>query len=88
VKIFLTADLKERAKRIHLAERSLEPSDSIETSIQLINERKQSEISRYMEWYKFNPYELKCYDIVYDSTGKNVEQMISELYDLVLAFKG
>ena len=36
-----------------------------------------------MAWYGFNPYDPKEYDIVYDTTGKGIEQMISELKELV-----
>ena len=79
IKIFLTADLEERAKRIYMAKRSLEPSSSVEEAKSKIIRRKESEIKRYMSWYDFNPYDPGVYDIVYDSTGKSVETMIHEI---------
>lgn len=86
VKIFLTADIFECAKRIYSAKRESEPVDSIETAISRINERRNSEISRYMSWYNFNPYDLKSYDIIYDSTNKSIDTMINELFEKISDF--
>lgn len=86
VKVFLTADIMECAKRIYYAKRESEPVDSIESAVERINERRNSEISRYISWYNFNPYDLKVYDIVYNSTNKTIDTMISELFEKISEF--
>ncbi len=84
LKIFITADLDERARRIFNALRAEESFDSLEKTKEAIRQRKESEVRRYMAWYSFNPYDPREYDIVYDTTGKTIEQMISGLKDCIL----
>ena len=83
LKIFITATLEERGKRIFSARRAEESFDSLEKTLEAIRQRKESEIKRYMAWYDFNPYDPKEYDIVYDTTGKAIPEMIHELKNLV-----
>lgn len=83
LKIFITADLDERARRIYSAGRAEESFDSLDKTKEAIHQRKESEVRRYTAWYGFNPYDPKEYDIVYDTTGKTIEQMIAELKALI-----
>ena len=54
----------------------------------LLVKRQQSEIKRYLAWYRFNPYNLKGYDLVFDSTGKPGEEVIAEMVEAVKSYKG
>ncbi len=79
IKIFLTANLKERAKRVFSARRALEFCKTEQEMEALLVKRQQSEVKRYIAWYHFNPYELKGYDYIFDSTHKLKDAIISEM---------
>jgi cytidylate kinase len=81
IKIFLTADLKERAKRVFSEERALESCKTQEEMEALLLKRQQSEVKRYLAWYHFNPYELKGYDYIFDSTHKSQNALLSEMIE-------
>ena len=83
IKVFVTAGLEERAKRIFGAKRAEESFPSLEAAKKAVSERQESEIRRYMAWYNYNPYDPKAYDIVYDTTGKAIEKMLGELTSLI-----
>ena len=79
IKIFITASLEERAKRIFQAGRSEENFTSLEDTKKAMEQRKESEVKRYLSLYQFNPYDHGEYDIVFDTTGMTIENMISFL---------
>lgn len=79
LKVFVTADINVRANRILSASRAEESFLNISDAIESIKQRKESEIKRYISLYKFNPYDLKIYDIIYDTSDKNLDNMINDL---------
>ena len=83
IKIFLTAELKERAKRVFEANRTLEKSSSIEKAMEQLAKRQESEIKRYLKWYNYNPYELNTYDIVFDSTNEPIDEVVDSLFSKI-----
>jgi cytidylate kinase len=85
IKVFLTADLDERARRIHHDGRDEERSESIENAREQILARQNSEIKRYLAWYDFNPYDPKFYDIVFDTTRHSVDETVRRITDAVIS---
>lgn len=79
IKVFLTADVYERARRIHNANRSTENSASLDEAVEMVIARQESEIKRYKKWYNYNPYDPASYDIVYDSTNIEISKMIEDI---------
>ena len=82
VKIFLRVESSEAARRIFRdATRS-----SVETHIDLaeaahnIEVRRESENTRYMQYYGIAIYDMSLYDIVIDTTNKSPE----EVFDTVV----
>jgi len=84
VKVFLIAPIEERAKRIFKDNRDIEHADSIEKTIEMINNRRKSEEKRYLAWYNFNPYNLDEYNIVYDTFNKDINRMIVDVKKLII----
>lgn len=92
IKIFLTCDLDESAKRIFAArhatdERSDEPAYAhIEETKQAIEARMASDARRYEKWYGVNYLDPSHYDVIIDtttSTGpeRTAEQILAALRD-------
>ncbi|MBN2145320.1 MAG: nucleoside monophosphate kinase [Candidatus Aureabacteria bacterium] len=79
IKVFLTADLEERARRILHANRTMESFSSLEKAKEKLVHRQESEIKRYLAWYDFNPFELSTYDIVFDSSHTSIDEMVEKV---------
>ncbi|MBU2522793.1 MAG: cytidylate kinase family protein [Nanoarchaeota archaeon] len=76
IKIFVDVDPKVGAERVFLAKRGSERGyKSIEEAEMANKERIESDIKRHKMLYKINPYELKNYDIVIDTSEMTIEEM-------------
>ncbi len=69
-KVFLKVDAKEAARRIFSdsKRKGVEENMTIAATAENIRKRKASELKRYKEYYKVNPYEEKNYSLVIDTT--------------------
>lgn len=52
---------------------------SMEEARESIRARKESDILRYKKYYGIDVYDKKNYDFVYDSTGKNIDEVFVEV---------
>ncbi len=80
VKIFLDADIDVRAKRVFNQKRKgIEDNESLEDTKQKIQDRLESEKKRYKELYKVDYLDLVHYDLLVDTTGVSVEEVVDEV---------
>jgi CMP/dCMP kinase len=89
-KIFLEVDEKEAAKRILGAinngseGRKVEKeSTNLASTIDGIRERLRSEKQRYKNYYNLDPYDLKLYDLVVDTTNCTPEEVIEKIVESI-----
>lgn len=78
IKIFLDADIEQRAKRIFNDKRKTENNLTLKETLENIKERQESEIERYEKYYGLNPYKNKHYDILIDTTKLDIEGAIKK----------
>lgn len=74
-KLHLLVDTCVAAKRIMDENRGTEKYPTIETAIEKIKARKNSENKRYAEKYNVNPDDLNNYDLVVDTTYATPEEI-------------
>lgn len=81
IKVFLTVDAMEAAKRIfHDESRAgVELHETIEHAASNIVIRRQSEDDRYQKYYGIHIYDMDLYDIVVDTTDKTPEEVFLEV---------
>jgi len=83
IKIFLDVSYEEAARRIYtdkVSDRSAESgNDSIEQTLHNIKTRETSERKRYKEYYGLDYMDLKNYDLVVDTTGITLEEVIRRI---------
>ena len=80
-KIFLKVALDEGAVRIFAHRREDEGYDSMEKAIASLKERQESDTMRYQKYYKVDWQNPDNFDLVVDTTGKDVEKVTSEVID-------
>lgn len=78
LKIFVTADLEERAKRI--AERE---NEELEKILEETRKRDEENSRRYKEYYGIETDNIHMYDLIIDNTEMNIEEQ-NELVEKVL----
>jgi len=86
VKIYLQVDFETGARRIYedpQDTRKVEKYKTLKDLMQSLKTRRQSEINRYEKYYKLNPYDLKQYDIVIDTTSITAEQATQKVIDFL-----
>jgi len=84
LKIFLTVDKEEAAKRIFEQKREDEKSNvTLEQTKQNMQTRIEIEKQRYKKLYNLDYFDQSNYDIVFDTTGKKGEQSCEELIALL-----
>ncbi len=86
LKIFLTIDPKEAARRIFEDKNRtsiVESHENIEEVVEKLKTRRASENERYMKYYGVHIYDMDLYDIVIDTTwlspDKVTEKIILEI---------
>ena len=76
IKIFLKVSELKGAKRIFHEQRKSEGKyNSLKEVIKSNKERVKSDIKRYKKYYNLNPYSLKHYDIIIDTSDLNKKDM-------------
>lgn len=85
IKIFLTVDPLEAAKRIFSDESRdwVELHETIEHAAENILIRRKSENERYMKYYGLHIYDMSLYDIVIDTTSRNPDEIFQEIRDRI-----
>ncbi|HKL23544.1 MAG TPA: AAA family ATPase [Candidatus Nanoarchaeia archaeon] len=76
VKIFLTVDKIEAARRLYFANRdSEEKYTSIKHALKTLEKRMKSDIETYYKLYKTNCYDVSNFDIILDTTEMNKNEV-------------
>lgn len=79
IKLFLSVDPLESAKRIYNANRDSEKTyKSIEETLKTIKSRTNSDKETYWNLYKTNCYDVTNFDIILDTTKKTEEEVFKE----------
>ncbi|MBT3720695.1 AAA family ATPase [archaeon] len=82
-KIFLDADEKVRAQRIFGDTRKTEQFKSFEEALDKVQKRQESDKTRYIKYYKINPFDYKFYDLVVNTTNMSVEEVINFILEKI-----
>ena len=83
-KVFLKVDMKEAAQRIFNDKRHAESeNETLAATLANIKKRKSSELKRYKEYYKLNPYDDKHYNLIIDTTGSTSQITADKLLEAV-----
>ena len=83
VKIFLDVDSGEAARRIFAQKREDEHASTQEELQAKLEERMASEKRRYMKYYNLDPYALKHYDLVIDTSKLTPAQVLRKITGFV-----
>jgi CMP/dCMP kinase len=84
INIFLNVNPSTSAKRIFKDQRKDEKEiNNLKEMVEYLKQRKQSDIKRYKKYYKINPYELKHYKIVLDTSNESPEETANRIYPLL-----
>ncbi len=80
-KIFLDVQLEESARRVFQdrKNRADEKFSSLQNAKNQIKAREESEKKRYNGYYKINPYDLKHYDLVVDTTEISADEVVEKI---------
>lgn len=84
-KIFLDANEKVRAKRLYGEKRSHELFKSEEHALLSIKKRQDSDKKRYKKYYGIDPFKKEHYDFVIDTSKKEINHVLKEIYNEVKA---
>lgn len=84
-KLFLDADLDERARRVlqDSGNREEETYSSLEEAREAIRERRKSDELRYRKYYGINPFDKKGYDLVIDTTRISIGEVVDKILDVL-----
>ncbi len=83
-KIFLDADIKERAKRI-TKEREAESYSEREEAIEAIKQRERTNRERWLQYYDYDFQDKKNYDLIIDTTDKSIEEILKLISEKIKA---
>ncbi len=88
IKIFLDGELKTRAERIlrdvHIKNiRKEEYAENIREMVEKIETRKECERTRYLKYYDIDPYDMKHYDLVVDTSNIAAEEVADKIIEFI-----
>ncbi|MEM3373590.1 MAG: cytidylate kinase family protein [Candidatus Woesearchaeota archaeon] len=83
-KIFITADIKTRAKRI--LNREPENYKNLKDAIKKIKQREKANRERWLKLYKIDFLKEKNYDLFLDTTNINQEEALNIVYKKIKKF--
>lgn len=87
VKIYLTCDVNEAAKRIFLEKREKELFNSIEEAKERIIERQEKDVKRYIKWYDLDVNDTSKFDLILDTTAKTIDEVLVEILKVLEKYK-
>ena len=83
LKIFLDADLNERARRIFNDQIRKEVHTDLEDTKKNIKTREESERQRYKEYYKLDPWDKSNYDLILDATSIKPDEVVDQIITFI-----
>ncbi len=86
-KIFLKIDLMEAARRIYKGHRIAETFNSLEDAYNSLKERIAEDEKRYKELYNVDAFDEKNFDMVIDTTNKNLNEIADIVMQRIKIFK-
>ncbi|MCF7862110.1 cytidylate kinase family protein [Candidatus Woesearchaeota archaeon] len=81
VKVYLKADIEVGAERIMNDKRSGESFSNINSAVESIKARIESDNYRYQKYYKLDINDERKYDIIIDSSKLTINETVCELLD-------
>ena len=78
-RVFLDADEKTRAERILKDKRQHEKSNSLRETMESIEQREESERTRYRQYYDVDYSDRKLYNFVVDTSKINAEEVAEKI---------
>jgi cytidylate kinase len=79
IKIFLDVEDGTGAARIFRDHRATENGNSVKDVLKMIKQRRASEKKRYARLYHINPYKESNYDLVVNTTGKRIPEVVKQV---------
>jgi len=83
IKVFLKADIKERAKRIFPTKRLTERNTTLNKTIEDMKKRMKLEQDRYKKKYNADYLDFSKYDLVIDTTKISAEEVADKIIKFV-----
>lgn len=80
-KIFLSIDQEEAAKRIFNNQRDSDNYHDIVKNLDIIRKRNDNDRARYEHLYNTNPWDLKNYDLVIDTSKLTIEEVLHRIFE-------
>ncbi|MBI2139666.1 cytidylate kinase family protein [Candidatus Woesearchaeota archaeon] len=87
-KVYLSADIREAARRIFAEQRAHESYRDLGDSLEKIKKRIASEDKRYQSYYTINYRDKRHYDLVVDTTKISAEQVVKKIVGFLRKFPG
>jgi len=81
IKVFLDADFPVRAKRILRDRRSEEDIADMESAVEKIKDREESEAKRYQQYYNIDYHQKSNYSLVIDTTYISIEMVVKKIVE-------
>jgi len=85
VKLFLDVSPEIGAKRIMGDNREEEKMGDGKIAVESWHKRVESDIRRYKKYYHLNPYDLKNYDLVLDTSILSIDDVLKKVREFVLS---
>ena len=83
IKVYLDAELADRARRVFQDERSVEKFASVEDTERALEAREKSDRDRYWKYYGIDVFDRKHYDIVLDTTRMEPEHIADRIIECI-----
>jgi cytidylate kinase len=85
IKIFLSCDIKEAAKRIFNDKRdsSERKTKSVKEEIKILKQRAETNTKRFLKYYKVDFLDMKNYDLVINTTKISAEKIVEKIVNFV-----
>lgn len=83
IKVFIDADIKERARRIYSDKVRKETNISIGDAMKKIKQRQDSERKRYKKYYGIDPWKRSNFDQIVDSTKLTKEEVVENILNFI-----
>jgi len=84
IKLFLDVSSNIGSKRIMDDKRPEEKSEDETSSINSWHQRVESDVKRYKKYYNLNPYDLKNYDYVVDTSELTIEEVLKKVKEFII----
>jgi len=85
IKLFLDVSPDVGSRRITADNRQEEKSNDEKSAVKSWHERVESDIRRYKKYYHLNPYDLKNYDLILDTSNLSINEVLKKVREFVIS---